>query len=479
MYSGSPLSAHETDSNVIGLSTCESTTLPTSVDQRRMQRYSIAEEELARKFRKCRAERSPLELQIRTLKEATSILSAHAQDARERAEKLRGLLADRDMDPEAYESLKRERWFQEHRQGAADEEKRAVQQQLNLLSNPPPQATELQANGETPKERRCRQNLINFLESSATLPPVRIRKATSILIERPHRRRTMDRVSPMRLCTTSTVSRASFQPLRPMSLDGWTRRTRHISTPSTTTAVHPLPSPLQLVSEGDSDEALYPATETASSYVSTFTADSILSTPPTTAATLPPSRTFSGVKPETDDENGTATIYLDTPFLGVQYTPEDIDAPLPDYALDLFSRFDYNIDINISNAPGHQSLPARFSDIGPRRAPLQDKPTPARQSSSFLEVPSFSSPKRQDRKAPRLMKSSSQRHLTALFAIPEALSSRIGFDSEDKRTRAREPIPSSSPSKSSLASSAVSEEPKVDLTTKIRKRFSILRLGRS
>ncbi|KAG6844685.1 hypothetical protein H0H87_004660 [Tephrocybe sp. NHM501043] len=457
--------------NSMGTATVESgnaTRLPilqtTMADQRRMKRYSTAEDELARQFERCQEEVSPHELQIRSLKEATSMLSAHALDARERAEKLRGLLADRGMDPEVYESLKRERWLQEHRQGAANEQRNAVQEQLTLLRSAPPQ---VQVNGKLSKEERRRQNLAHFLESSAKLPSVRIRKATSILVERPYKRRTLDRVSPMRLRTTST-----FQHWRPISLDNWMRRPQHH--PSTTP---PVPPSLHLVSEADSES---PATDTASSYVSTFTADSYLSTPPTTAATLPPSRP---AKPESnsENENGTATIYLDTRLSGAQYTPEDIDAPLPDYALDLFSRFDYNIDIKVSNTP--PSLPQRSSDVGPQRqVPAQTKATtPSRQSASFLEVPSFTSSRRQnrDRNTSGLAKQTSQRHLGGLFSIPEALSSRIGFDSSEKMARSRGMIPSASPSRSSLASSAVSEEVKVDLPTKIRKRFSILRLGRA
>ncbi|KAG6907056.1 hypothetical protein DXG01_010742 [Tephrocybe rancida] len=446
--------------NTIGLSTSEIVhsdprEFTAALDQRRIRRYSVAEEELARQFEKCQAETSPLELQIRALKEATSLLGAHAQDARERAEKLRGLLVDRDMDPDAYESLKRERWLQEHRQGAVDEETLVVQQQLAALGNVSLQPKRLERTVQMAEEERRRRNLCNFLDASNKRSSVRLRKGASVLFERPHKRRTMDRVTPMHLRTTSNLSRASFQPLRPMSLDGWTRRTRHASNRTHSTPFRNLAPSLHLVSEGDSDESISQPAGTAS----TFTAESYCSTPPTTAATLPTTQIpFTGAKFEPDDENGIATIYLDTYLSGAQYTPEDIDAPLPDYALALFSRFDYNVDINISNTPGRH-LPLRSSDDGPQLARKPEKPTPSRHSSSFLEVPSFSPSNRKDHKPPpRLRRSNSQRQLSALFSIPEALSSRIGVESSSKRTRSREPSPPKSSSKASLASSAVSEE---------------------
>ncbi|KAG6889011.1 hypothetical protein C0995_004479 [Termitomyces sp. Mi166 len=445
------------------------------VNQRRMQRYSVAEGDLARQFEKCQSEASPVDLQIRTLKEVTSMLSAHARDARERAEKLRGLLVDRDMDPETYESLQRERWLQEHRQNAVDQEAKAVQQQLTILSNGSTQGNVSDRSKGTDGEERRRRNLIKFLDDSNKRPSVRIRKTTSVLVERPQKRRTMDKVSPMRL-RTSIVSRTSFQPLRPMSLDGWTRRqSRRVSNLVAVAPIHVPPHSLDFVSEADSDEVVSPPTGTASSFPSIFTIESYSPRTPFTAATLPTSLVTSDAKTDAEDETGTATIFLDTHLSKARYNPKDIDAPLPDYALDLFARFDYDIDINFSNTPGrHPSL-----DAGPQ--PVRPQKSTSLPPSSYLQVPSFSPSRRKERKSSRLGRSPSYCHLGTLFSIPEAISSRVGVNTGDKRAHDREVVASNSPSKSSLASSVVvSQETRINnITTKIKKRFSILRLGRS
>ncbi|KAG5338843.1 hypothetical protein C0989_006008 [Termitomyces sp. Mn162] len=443
-----------------------------TVNQRRMQRYSAAEEVLAKQFEKCQSETSPANLQIRALKEVTSMLSAHARDARERAEKLRGLLADRDMDPEAYESLQRERWFQEHRRDAAAEEAKAVQQQLSILSNGSTQTNISDGSKGTDDEERRRRNLIKFLADSSKRPSVRIRKTTSVIMERSQNRRTMDKVSPMRLRTTFVISRTSVQPSRPMSLDGWIRRSRRISNLAAPTPLHVPSHSLNLVSEDDLDEVVSPPTETASSFTSIFTTKSFSSIPPSTAITLPTSLPTSSTT-EAENENGTAIILLDTHLSKAHYKPRDIDAPLPDYVLDLFARFDYDIDINFSNTP------RRHPSAGSGHRPVRPQKSTPLPPSSYLQVPSFSPPKHSERKSSRLGRSPSHRHLSTLFSIPEAISSRIGINTGVKRVH-QEAVPSDSPSKFSLASSSgVSEETKMNnITTRIKKRFSLLRLRR-
>ncbi|KAG6883741.1 hypothetical protein C0993_004118 [Termitomyces sp. T159_Od127] len=446
-----------------------------AINQRRMQRYSAAEAGLARQFEKCQSETSPMDLQIRALNEVTSILGAHARDARERSEKLRGLLADRDMDPVAYESLQRERWIQEHRQDAVIEEARAVQQQLTILSNGSTQSNVSDGNARTDQEERRRRNLIKFLDESNKRSSVRILQTNSVLVERLQKRRTMDKVSPMFLRTTFAVSRTAFQPLRPMSLDGWTRRSRRNSNPVVVAPIIVPPHPLELVSEDGFDEIASAPTETASSFPSIFTAKSCSSSPPSTALTFPTSQTTpQDTKAEAEDENGTATILLDTHLSKERYDPKDIDAPLPDYALDLFARFDYDIDIDFSSPP--ERHPSGVSNPRPNR-PQKSTPLPP---SSYLQVPSFSTPKHSERKSPRLGRSSSYRQLGSFFLIPEAISSRIGVNASDKRLHNRDAVLSHSLSKSSLASSsaALEETKSTSITTKIKKRFSILRLRR-
>ncbi|KAG6886364.1 hypothetical protein C0992_004370, partial [Termitomyces sp. T32_za158] len=232
-----------------------------TANQRRKQRYTAAEEGLVRQFEKCQSETSPVDLQIRALKEVTSILSARARDARERAEKLRGLLADRDVDPVTYESLLRERWLQEHRQDAVVEEAKAVQQQLTVLNDGSTQSNMSDRNARTDQEERHRRNLIKFLDESNKRSSVRSHNTDPFLVERLQKRRTMDKVSPMYLRTT--FARTFVQPLRPLSLDSWTRRSRKISDHVAVAPIQVPPHPLELVSEDDLDEGVSAPTETA------------------------------------------------------------------------------------------------------------------------------------------------------------------------------------------------------------------------
>ncbi|KAF5379695.1 hypothetical protein D9615_005731 [Tricholomella constricta] len=466
-------------------------------DQRRLQRYLTAEGKLARQFQQCQSETPSRELQVQALERATTMLNTHALDARERVENLRTLLADRSMDPDTYESLKRERWVEENRQSVVDQETKVVRQHLDSLSNHLTHGDPLSGFRAThliTDEERRRRNLLKFFDASPTQPSIRIRKATSLLFERAPKRRTLNRVSPMRLRTTSTISNASFQPLLPISRDGWTRRPRHITNPGDVatreTSTLSLPPPLKIVTEDRSmaiDEDLSPYTETEASYVSKFTDAS--STSPTTAITCSPPLLTSRLpmtreKPDSSDETGTATIYLSSfsaPPTGQHLTAEDVEVSLPDYALDLFSRFDYALPISISDTQISGRLPTRSSDVGPRQAKQQRNAASMRHSSSSLKVPLFASPKQQQgEKAPRLGRSSSSRQLGSLFSIPEALSSRIGVESSEKSARGRDGFASSTcSSATSHASPTRSKEVKSDLTSKLKRRFSVLRLGRS
>ncbi|KAG6849286.1 hypothetical protein H0H93_009767 [Arthromyces matolae] len=436
----------------------------TTVRQKRMQRYSTAEDELLKQLNKCRSETSPADLQIRALKEVTSALSAHAQDARERVEKLRELMTDRDIEPETYESFKRERWMQEHRQSIVDAEFKAVQKQLSILGNDSYTANFPRNPVQLNDRDRRRQNLIKFLRISTNQPPVRIRKSTSVLVDRPQRRRTLDKVSALHLRTGSISSRVPIQPLRPMSLDGWTRSPRQTDL----NAAHVLPDPLHIITGSIPEEIASPPTATASSFApSIFTSKSCLSTPLSTATPLLPTSNTILSKSDPEDENGTATIYFDTRSASNHYIPQDVDAQLPDYALDLFSSFDNDVGTSLNF----------LSPSDPHRL-RQSRPPTKPPPSAFLQVPSSSPSKRHERGEPRLKKSPSYRQLGALFSIPEAISSRIGVNTNDKRI-SREGVLSNAASKSSLISSGVSEEVKVDLTTKLKRRFSVLRLGRS
>jgi hypothetical protein len=157
----------------------------------------------------CHTGASPQELQIRALKQAMSILSSHAQDSRERVERLRTVLANRKVEPEVYEKFQRERWMEEKRQLAVNEETKVVLRYLEVLNEsshddtyvpcvPDPPAPALTA------EARRDANLLMFLASTRTQAPIRTNRPSSMSFEHTLRRRTMDRVTPMKLRSSFT-----------------------------------------------------------------------------------------------------------------------------------------------------------------------------------------------------------------------------------------------------------------------------------
>src|ERR1700733_11638218 len=99
----------------------------------RLKRYSTVEEKLATSFEHCNTEPSPQELQIRALKQAMSMLSSHAQDSRERVERLRVVLANRKVEPEVYKNLQRERWMEEKRRMIVAQETKVLLRCLEVL----------------------------------------------------------------------------------------------------------------------------------------------------------------------------------------------------------------------------------------------------------------------------------------------------------------------------------------------------------
>ncbi|KAG5638112.1 hypothetical protein H0H81_001790 [Sphagnurus paluster] len=447
--------------------------------RRRLQRYSDAEEELARTFKQCQTEPPARDLQIRALEQATSMLSAHAQEAQESAEKLRFLLSDRSLDPDVYEKLQRERWLEENRHFVVDQETSILLQHLENLTRSSPLETCLlnsERSSEMDEEMRRRRNLLKFFDTSTAQPSVRIRKATSVLFERPQKRRTLDRVSPMRLRTTSTVTTASLLP-RPVSLDGWTHRPRYPSHTGLDTAQ--TPAPLREIAEGpsvDKKEDIHVSTPTTTAVHASFSRST--KSPPVNTSTISniPQIPSSVKRPQFGDEAGTATIYLNT------YTPDlpmdfglitDVEVPLPDYALELFSRFDYNPVISISHLPTSSE---RSSDAGPRQSQRNPNAVPKRHSSPFLQVPSVATPThQQNQKTPRLGRAKSYRQLGSLFSIPEALSSRTGVEFTDRSARRRDDIVSSALSSAASLSPPTPAEGREGFSSKLKKRLSVLR----
>ncbi|KAG7444804.1 uncharacterized protein BT62DRAFT_995268 [Guyanagaster necrorhizus] len=161
----------------------------------RQRRYSQAEEALALTAQLTLQETSQTELQIRTLEQAASLLNSRLEDAQERSAKLRSLLNDRETDPATFESLKRERWMEEHRKALAEEESRAIHVQLASLTKGNNAVYESHVGSS-----RHQANLLRYLQSSNTRRPIHpIHTEATTVGERAARRITLGEASPARL----------------------------------------------------------------------------------------------------------------------------------------------------------------------------------------------------------------------------------------------------------------------------------------
>ncbi|KAF9460317.1 hypothetical protein BDZ94DRAFT_1266287 [Collybia nuda] len=442
-------------------------------DVRRLKRYSAAEEKLAKTFRNCNTELSPQELKIRALEKATSILNSHAHDARDRAQELQVILADREMDRVVFETLKRERWMEEKRQLAVEQERKVVSEQLDTLTkslhDDGSHASHTQAHAPTAQVRK-HVNLIKFLETSQTHKPIHPHTPITLYAERSLRRRTMDKVSPMRLRTSSTIHSSAEFPkhhLRSISLDGHIS-SHPISIPQAKSLLKSnIPThrvPLGVVTEGVVLDSPHTCTTTALSDHST-SFDELPSTPLTTATSTLPDPTLPtdlNCERETnlDSRNGTAIIFCPTPQITSEDLIDNIHVSLPDYAVDLFTRFEADME----------PLQPISYPLDPQPNPhASDKTFPSRRpESSFLQVPS---PTKQ--KDPFIKRPGSHRNLRSLISIPEALSSRLRVEKQNLNPgggQGNQVTPRSS------VSSLVVGDTHGGIGAKVKKRFSALRL---
>lgn len=471
---------------------------------RRLQRYSVAEGDLATKLQQCNAGPSSRELQIRALEKATSMLSVHAQNSHERADKLRNMLADHSMDPNVYEALKRERWMEEKRQSVVDLDTKVVLKQLETLLKSSDIDSVTPDSSPMTKEKRHNMNLVKFLSSSSAQPPIRISKYPLIFPERALKRRTLDRVSPMRLRTSSTASSSpnSHRHVRSISLEGRKRRLlQPIPDFGDGKMLTRMPRPsLNVVTENIDSHTDASSSSGSISLFESSSGSTHLDSPSTSAAVLTPQAAShiplpgpSGSTKEFDNINGTVTIYFTQPYDPQVVNNEDIQVQLPEYALNLFSQFDVNYEV--PQLPQSFATPSITPQTTPRPPPLSipflsSEPPAQRQHEtnrkSLPVMPSpitpstpSSSPKKlvtSPLKSSRLGRSSSHRQLGALFAIPEALGSTSGFFS---KARYRNRDEGASSVTSLKLADNVEQKEKGDSTPKVKKRFSVLRLGRA
>ncbi|KAF8896660.1 hypothetical protein BD779DRAFT_601983 [Infundibulicybe gibba] len=277
---------------------------------RRLRRYSLAEHALATTLQSCAdSEASTQELQIRTLERATSLLGAYAEDAKERVGKLRMVLADREVDPDTHQALKRERWMEERRQVAVAEVANEVQQQLVSLS----QSIHIMPPAPTPTssaETRRRANLQLFFESSRSQVHSHVGRPHSMYSEPSTRRMTLESVTPMRLRTSFMSMRS--RTLKPFSLDAQ-RANDNIPPKSQPTPMQPAPS---------------------------------VDHPVASIRGCPDLPRISEQRELSSDggpvSHGTATIFPTDAHQVRELVALDVDVSIPDYALDLFTNFDIN-----------------------------------------------------------------------------------------------------------------------------------------
>ncbi|KAL4248687.1 hypothetical protein ABKN59_006347 [Abortiporus biennis] len=336
-----------------GSSLCGSTdSLAESTVTRRQKRYSREEEALKSTLQHVAPEPTHRELQIRALERATALLTSHAQEAQDRAEKLRDLLNDRDIDPESYQSLQKERWMEERRSQARLEESKALEELLKRIAEDPdtpipPLPDSVQQLEQTHIARKD-ANLLEFFKHSPTRLtfPNRSRHFDiEATLDPSSRRRTKSDIRVMRLRTSALVM-ALAKPiktrLRSKSLDAG--------------GEHPSKVPLKRVDTSTpSGSGLSPLTET-----STPTAMAPKSKMSPQVRQRRPSSLFSFG----NTNSGTATIYAP----GLPRTADEIaaelnDVGLPEYAQDLLDRF-VSVDSNVSAL---QSAPISVASATPPR----------------------------------------------------------------------------------------------------------------
>lgn len=484
---------------------------------RRLKRYSLAETKLAATLQKCAIEPSPQELQIRALEQATSVLSAHAKDSQETAERLRALLADRETDPETFEALQRDRWMQEKRQLAVDRESKVIHEYVLSLRRSSSEDESPSVAGLGPSEdceAKRRANLIRFFGSSVTRVPIFVHKtAEAYPVDRAPRRMTMGDVTPMRSRTSSLIS-AFSQPIRghsrSVSLDDIrSQKHRHASLqarPHIVTHMREsvgrtfgatLRTPLDVVKEDPTSEASTPSSPTPTTNSSIFPiTQEAMSNTNTQCSTAPftwdnePSLKHVPVDGSWffDNEDGHATIQpIPKPRSKAEITA-GLEVVLPDYALDLFTEFDYTQSLPSDFSTQLVSHPSRSDSEWDIVSPSASNPISrrntlspsrfSRKAATLSHSPSASlttnTPSRL-RKTPSTshISKKSHRQLGSLFAIPEAITSKLTF--RDKESTVT-PLPSLEGDVNTSHLSETTPPHDGGLASKVKRRLSVLRL---
>ncbi|TCD64049.1 hypothetical protein EIP91_004598 [Steccherinum ochraceum] len=180
----------------------------TSTHEKRHRRYSQQEVALKSTLQHTTREPSRRDLQIRALERATALLSQHAKEAQDRANKLRSALTQRDVDPETFRTLQRERWMEERRSNARTEEAKALKQLMLRITGPDhapgTQRTQSLPTGAADVAKR-QANLLSFSEKSPTKLFFTRRRGAKQHPQALHHSLTLSETRPMRLRTSAPV----------------------------------------------------------------------------------------------------------------------------------------------------------------------------------------------------------------------------------------------------------------------------------
>jgi hypothetical protein len=192
----------------------------------RSNRYSVAEQALVSALKSSEVERSPLELQICALQQATVTLGTRAKESRERAAKLKLSLTVRDTEPDIYAALQQERWMEEKRQYAVDKEVEMLAQHLKQLkADRGSDQHEDEDHCSSPalnNEAKRSANLDRFFDCSPTRTSFNLNLKCRLALDQPFpRRMTMSDISPLRLrpsSVTPPLRRLTTKHTRPPSM---------------------------------------------------------------------------------------------------------------------------------------------------------------------------------------------------------------------------------------------------------------------
>lgn len=345
----------------------------TDYEAARAARYSQAEQALAEtvqySLEHCSSTR---DLQINVLKQATSLLNAHIIDAKERVEKLRPLLVNRQVEPDVFRSMLRQRWMDERRQHTAEQFSKTLEKHLATLASQPTPLVSTCATKYTNKKAIATRNLESFFDSTRQKaqvrsrvrrrigPPLRPRQEKKPDIPRVHHHRHL-----LSLKLKPPDPRLSF--IKP-----------HIAEPADTPAVH--------------------------INASTNPSEAVKASPSLLSLPLVPIPEMPEIDlPSASSTSGTATIWYSSPR-PTEEILEGLVVSMPDYVSDLLAGLDIAASPQSSVPPAHRLAAPHPAEI-------------------ILPVPTVSGLPKQTPKAV-LSKSPSRRRLSAM--LPEALSSRIG-----------------------------------------------------